>query len=142
MTVLTTANAFPGMPFPQHGSGQTNAVQSYLYPGAVQPQLTTVDQYLLLSGNEFGAIPRCTVASGASTTSIPTSALTMAGIAGSGFTLNQFAGRTVLFDGTTTTAGLQAAQSIIRASSVGNPPGFTVDALPATPVSGDTFSVV
>lgn len=40
-TVLTPANAFPGAPFPQHGSGQTTTVQSYVYPGAVQPQSTT-----------------------------------------------------------------------------------------------------
>ena len=41
MTVLTPSNAFPGGSFPQHGSGQTATVTSYLYPGAVQPQSTT-----------------------------------------------------------------------------------------------------
>ncbi len=40
MTVLTPSNAFPGAAFPQHGSGQTATVQSYVYPGAVQPQST------------------------------------------------------------------------------------------------------
>ena len=40
-TVLTPANAFPGAPFPQHGSGQTTTVQSYLFPGAVQPIIVT-----------------------------------------------------------------------------------------------------
>ena len=41
--VLGTANAFPGAAFPQHGSGQTATVQSYLYPGAAQP---FVSQYI------------------------------------------------------------------------------------------------
>ena len=36
MTVLTPANAFPGIAFPQHLSGQSS-VTSYLFPGAVQP---------------------------------------------------------------------------------------------------------
>jgi hypothetical protein len=40
-TVLSYANAFPGAPFSQHGSGQTTTVQNYLYPGAVQPKSTT-----------------------------------------------------------------------------------------------------
>lgn len=39
MTVLSYTNAFPGIPAPQHLSGQT-AVQSYIYPGAVQPLQT------------------------------------------------------------------------------------------------------
>jgi len=41
MTVLTPANALPGAPFSQHGSGQTTMVTSYVYPGAVQPLSTT-----------------------------------------------------------------------------------------------------
>jgi hypothetical protein len=40
MTVLTPANALPGAPFPQHLSGQTTTVTSYVYPGAVQPKST------------------------------------------------------------------------------------------------------
>ena len=50
--VLGTTNAFPGATFPQHGSGQTATVQSYIYPGAVQPQQptvvvnTTIENYL------------------------------------------------------------------------------------------------
>jgi hypothetical protein len=40
MTVLTPANAFPGIPAPQHLSGKTS-VQNFIYPGAVQPQSTT-----------------------------------------------------------------------------------------------------
>jgi hypothetical protein len=56
--------------------------------------------------------------------------------------LNQFVGRVILFSGRTNTAGLRGAQSVIRASSISNTPAFTVDALPATPVSGDIFSVV
>jgi hypothetical protein len=94
----------------------------------------------------MGAVGRGVVTTGASATSIPTSALTLNfGIAASGVVLNQFVGRTILFDGTTTTAGLQGASSLIVASSASNTPTFTVSVnapLPATPASGDTFSVV
>jgi hypothetical protein len=38
-SVLSYTNAFPGIPAPQHKSGQT-VVQSYIYPGALQPQQT------------------------------------------------------------------------------------------------------
>jgi hypothetical protein len=38
-SVLSYTNAFPGIPLPQHLSGQTT-VQNYLYPGALQPQAT------------------------------------------------------------------------------------------------------
>ncbi len=90
-----------------------------------------------------GAIPRGTVTTGATTSSVPTSALTLAGVAASGVVSNQFVGRAVLFDGTTTTAGLQGAAGIIIGSTASNTPTFTLQtALPATPVSGDTFSVV
>lgn len=39
-TVLSYTNAFPGGAFPQHKASQTTTVQSYLYPGAVQPLVT------------------------------------------------------------------------------------------------------
>jgi hypothetical protein len=39
-SVLSYTNGFPGMSFPQHLTGQTKTVQSYLYPGAVQPVQT------------------------------------------------------------------------------------------------------
>lgn len=83
-----------------------------------------------------------TVGSGSSTTSLPTSAFTIGGNAASGVVSNQFAGRTVLFDANTTTAGLQGASSAISASSASNTPTLTVATLPASPTSGDTFSVV
>lgn len=38
-SVLSYTNAFPGIPAPQHKSGQTT-VQNYLYPGALQPLQT------------------------------------------------------------------------------------------------------
>jgi hypothetical protein len=38
-SVLQPSNAFPGIPAPQHLAGQSS-VQSYQYPGAVQPQST------------------------------------------------------------------------------------------------------
>jgi hypothetical protein len=88
------------------------------------------------------AIARGTATTGGSTTSVPTSALSIAGAAASGVVANQFAGRTVLFDGDTSTAGLRGASAVISASSASNTPTLTVGALPATPSSGDLFSIV
>jgi hypothetical protein len=88
------------------------------------------------------AIARGTVTTSASTTSVPTSALTIAGSAASGVVSNQFASRVALFDGDTTTAGLRGAAAAISASSASNTPTLTVGALPATPASGDKFSII
>ena len=38
-SVLSYTNAFPGIPFPNHLSGQSKP-QNYLYPGAVRPKAT------------------------------------------------------------------------------------------------------
>lgn len=92
--------------------------------------------------NAAKAIARGTVTSGASTTSVPTSALAVAGTAASGVVADQFKNRTILFDGDTTTAGLRGVAADISASSASNTPTLTVSALPATPASGDTFSVI
>ena len=89
-----------------------------------------------------GAIARGTCTTGGSTTSVTTSALTVAGAAASGVVVSQFVGRVVLFDGNTTTAGLQDVASAISASTASNTPTLTVATLPATPVSGDTFSII
>jgi hypothetical protein len=78
-----------------------------------------------------------TVTTGASSTSIPTSAFAPAGAS-----LDQFAGRAVLFDNDTTTAALRGCARTISSSSNAALPTFTVTALPATPASGDKFSVV
>ena len=88
------------------------------------------------------AVARGTVTTGASTTSVPTSALSIAGAAATGVVVGQFVGRVVLFDGDTTTAGLRGVASTISASTASNTPTLTVATLPATPVSGDFFSIV
>jgi hypothetical protein len=88
------------------------------------------------------AVLRGTVAAGGSTTSVPTSAFTMDGSAATGVVADQFVGRTIMFDATTTTAGLRGATKTISASTASNTPTFTVGTLPATPASGDTFSVI
>lgn len=89
-----------------------------------------------------GAMARGTVTTGGSTTSVPTSALVMAGSAASGVVANQFAGRTILFDGDTTTSGLRGATTTISSNTASNTPTLAVSTLPATPASGDTFSIV
>lgn len=53
MTVLTVSNALPGIPMPQHTSGQSS-VQNFNYPGALQP-VTTVT--VLLSSEALLGIP-------------------------------------------------------------------------------------
>lgn len=88
------------------------------------------------------AIARGTVTTGASTTSVPTSALTINGSAASGVVADQFKNRTILFDGGTTTAGLRGASAAISANTASNTPTLTVGTLPATPASGDLFSVI
>lgn len=80
---------------------------------------------------------RGTVTTGASTTSIPTSALTPAGAAA-----DQFKGRIIIFDIDTTTAALRGQATEITASSNSSTPTFTVTALTSTPASGDTFTIV
>lgn len=88
------------------------------------------------------AIARGTVTSGSSTTSVTTSALTIAGAAASGVVADQFKNRTILFDGDTTTAGLRGASATISANTASNTPTLTVGTLPATPASGDLFSII
>lgn len=82
------------------------------------------------------AIGRGTVTTGASTTSIPTSAFSP-----SGSVADQFKGRVITFDADTTTAALRGQSTDITASSNASNPTFTVAALAATPAAGDTFSV-
>ncbi len=100
------------------------------------------DSTLTPPGGAIAAMARGTVTTGASTTSVPTSALTFAGVAATGVVSNQFVGRSITFDGATTTAGLQGVSAVITATSISNTPTFTVATLPATPVSGDLFTVV
>jgi hypothetical protein len=83
------------------------------------------------------AIGRGTVTTGGSTTSVPTSAFSPAGAVA-----DQFKGRTILFDGDTTTTALRGQSRNITASSNAATPTLTVDALTTAPSSGDTFSVI
>lgn len=85
------------------------------------------------------AIGRGTVTTGASTTSIPTSAFTPATSAS---VANQLVGRVVLFDAATTTVALRGQVATISASSASATPTLTVSTLTATPASGDLFSVI
>ena len=82
------------------------------------------------------AIARGTVTTGASTTSIPTSAFTPAGVVA-----DQFKGRIVTFDADTTTTALRGQSTDITANTSAATPTLTVTALTSTPASGDTFSV-
>ncbi len=85
------------------------------------------------------SIGRGTVTTGASTTSIPTSAFAAAPSAS---VANQLVGRVVLFDWNTTTAALRGQASTISASTASATPTLTVGTLTATPANGDLFSVI
>ena len=93
-------------------------------------------------GNTIQTTLHGTVTTGASTTSVPTSALTITGSPATGVVANQYAGRAMIFDGATTTAGLRGAAATISANTASNTPTFTVATLPATPASGDLFEIV
>lgn len=111
-------------------------IPAALVGGRIDANLGTVDTNSRL-GYTVPAIGRGTAAAGGSSTSIPTSAFSPAGAS-----LDQFAGRVVLFDAATTTAALRGCARAISSSSNAATPTFTVTALPGTPVAGDTFSVV
>ena len=102
-------------------------------------QLTTEQTNINYTGR---TIARGIVTTGGSTVSVPTSALTIAGASATGVSANQFANRTALFDGDTTTTGLRGAAAAISANSSSSTPTLTVGNLPATPASGDTFSII
>jgi len=56
LSKLTPANAFPGIPFPQHGTGLSKNVENFIYPGAVQPPASPPSSGLSVS-NAFPGIP-------------------------------------------------------------------------------------
>lgn len=82
------------------------------------------------------AIVTGTAGSGGSVTTIPTSALSPAGV-----DADQFKGRIVIFDKDTTTAALRGQATDITGNTAGSTPTFTVTALTTAPVSGDTFTI-
>lgn len=82
------------------------------------------------------AICTGTVTTGATTTSIPTSAFHPAGAA-----LDQVKGRIVIFDLNTATAALRGQATDITGSTNAATPTLTVTALSTAPASGDTFRV-
>ena len=78
-----------------------------------------------------------TASTGSSATSVTSSACSPAG-----GTLDQFKGRAMVFDANTTTAGLRGATAAVTGCTASATPTFTVSpALPATPASGDTFTL-
>lgn len=106
----------------------TNDIQSRLPAALVDGKMDSTNSDTVIRG---------TVNSGASTTSIPTSAFSPAGASA-----DQFKGRIVVFDNDTATAALRGEATDITASSNSATPTLTVTALSATPASGDTFSVL
>ncbi len=74
--------------------------------------------------------------SGTTTTAIATSSFDVPGIA-----TDQFKGRIVTFDATTTTTALRGQSTDITGSSIATAPILTVTALTTIPQVGDTFSV-
>lgn len=80
---------------------------------------------------------RGTVGSSSTTTSVTTSAFSPApGV------INQFTSRVILFDADTTTQSLRGVVGVIAASTNSSTPTLTVATLPATPASGDRFTIL
>jgi len=113
-----------------------------LYPqetGDIKTDVTSFNGDATAASNiakTTAVIGRCTVTTGGSTTSIPTSACAPTGVAA-----DQFKGRIITFDADTTTTALRGQSTDITASSAAATPTFTVTALTTSPVSGDTFSM-
>lgn len=113
-----------------------------LYPeetGDIRANVTALNSDATSAANiakTTRAIARGTVTTGATTTSIPTSACVPAGAAA-----DQFKGRIITFDADTTTTALRGQSTDITASSNASNPTFTVSALSTAPASGDTFSI-
>ena len=84
----------------------------------------------------MAAVGRGTVGSASTTTSIVTSAMSPAGAA-----TDQFKGRIITFDSSTTTTALRGQATDITGSTSSATPTFTVTALTTAPASGDTFSI-
>jgi hypothetical protein len=89
-------------------------------------------------GKTTRTIGRGTVGSSATNTSVTTSSFTPTVNAA-----DQFKGRTIIFDGDTTTTSLRGQATVISGGNTNSvTPTFTVDALTTNPASGDTFSIV
>lgn len=100
-------------------------------------QLVTVDLYDVGFSRAIRAIGYGTVTTGATTTSIPTSAFSV-----SLADANQLNGRVLIFAGDSSGAGTPLQASIISASTTGATPTFTLSpALTQAPASGSTFIV-
>lgn len=98
----------------------------------------------VVQSNGFAVMGTGTVTTGATTTSIPTSACSPSGAATAA---NKFIGRVILFSNTTTTAGLRGVACTILANTNSATPTFTValedgSPLPDAPASGDVFVIV
>jgi hypothetical protein len=113
-----------------------------LYPqetGDISVDVTSINADATAAANlakTTRAIGRGTVTTGASSTSIPTSAFTPAGSV-----TDQFKGRIITFDADTLTAALRGQATDIQGNTSGATPTFTVTALAGSIGSGDTFSV-
>lgn len=97
--------------------------------------LTEIDPYSIAHGLAELGIVYGTADTGATTTSIPTSA-----IAPAAAVTDQFKGRIIVFLSNTTTANLRGQASDITASTSGGT--LTVSALSTAPVSGDKFVIM
>lgn len=124
--------------------GDTNDIQTRI-PAALTAGGNMKSDALAINGVTGAAanlakttavIGRGTASGTPSTTSIPTSAFSPAGV-----DADQFKGRIITFDADTTTTALRGQSTDITASSAAATPTFTVTALTIAPVSGDTFSV-
>lgn len=144
------------------GTGDTDTLGPLAIRGAVSGIDDVAIALMVVSANNagFAALPdwdfiakiansgvELIVASGATTTSIPTSSFKIANAQATNIVADQFKGGTIFFSWNTTTPGLRGCKRAITASAASSPspdtpPTLTVDTLPATPVSGDTAQII
>lgn len=117
-------------------SGSSETAANLVYNGILRAGMLMVDE-------EFEAQNK-TFISGTvgSATALTTTQFTPSALSAEMSSVSQLAGRIIIFDNKTTTAGLRGQATNITASSAAALPLLTFTALSVAPVSGDIFKIV
>lgn len=116
----------------------TNKVQGVVLTDTVTTYTGNTPQ----TGDSFPFADRTVARGTVGATSPGTTSFTPSSLTPAGVDADQFKGRIIIFDRTTTTTALRGQATDITASSAAALPLLTFTALTTAPVSGDTFSVV
>ncbi len=94
------------------------------------------------TGDNYPFANRVVIRGTVSATSPTSSSFTCATLDVAGVTADQFKGRIIIFDKTTTTTGLRGHATDILTSSAATLPLLTFTTMPTAPATGDAFSIV